>query len=269
MKIKSDTLLQLPGYFLVCSFITTAISGLLLAYYYAPSPQSASFSIEFIHENIFAGSVVVTMHHISGIGVILFTLINLGIVMFSEKNHTWLRIWQTGIVLIALYFGVRITGHLLLGNSSSVYLLKLIITRLTGTTLQSIEEAALNNTLSVALARVYVLHILILPGITGYVIYLHIKSMKQLGSDLEPLLLRPNTLLVLFTTIVIILSIFIKPSAQHVAIYGESWHAHAPWEIQVLAWVSHTLSFPGTIFSILALFILLFLSGYAVRKLKS
>ncbi len=189
--------------------------------------------------------------------------------MSKKISYTWARIWLTGIALIALFICLRITGHLLPGNNSSIYILKYIISKFVSADQLSNITPVLFDTLPVTLTRVYVLHILILPVVVVFIIYYHIISLKQFGAGLEPVKMRPTTILILFSTVIIVLSIFIKPTVNQFSAYGESWSANVPWEIQFLIWIKGLMSFSVAVISIIAALILFMSLGYIVRRIKS
>lgn len=269
-RFQRDFLFQLPGHLLVCSLITAALSGLLIAFYYIPTPDKAALSIDYIQEKVFAGTTIIIIHRLSGILAILFTLFNLIIILRLKKiSVSRIRIWQTGIMLIILFICFRITGYLLNGSNSAVYLLKSILVKFSNTKSHSTSLPELFNTFPVAFVRLYILHILILPGLAGIVLYKHIKRMKQLGYNLQPITTHPTIILTAFITFLTIISIFIKPTGRPISDYTENYLTNVPWIIESVIWVIKTLSLPvATILSLMILFLILSI-GNIIKKLKS
>lgn len=269
-KIQRDFLLQLPGYLLVCSVIAAVVSGLLIVFYYIPSPSKAALSIIYIQEKVFAGATIITIHRLSSILAIISTLLNLIIILPSKTiSNTWIRIWQSGIVLIILFICLRISGYILSGSNSSAYLLKSIILKFSGNKPLSTTLPTLFGSFPIAFIRFYILHILILPGLVGLVLYKHIKGMKHLGFNLKPINIHPTILFTAFITLLIIISTFIKPTGHPISAYTENHFANMPMVIQFLVGIKRSLSLPATVTIILIFFILVMVIGNIIKKFKS
>ena len=269
-RAQRDFLLQLPSYLLVCSLLTAAISGLLIAFYYIPTPTKAALSIDYIQEKVFAGTIIITIHRLSGILAIFFTLLNLIIILRLKKiSVSWIKIWQTGILLIILFICFKITGYLLTGSNSAAYLLKSILIKFSNTKSHSVSFPELFNTMPVAFVRVYVLHLVILPLLTGLIVYKHIKGMKQLGYNLQPITIHPIIILAAFITLLIIISTFIKPTEHPISVYTENYFANMPMVIQFLVGIKRSLSLSATVTIILIFFILIMSTGNIIKKFKS
>jgi hypothetical protein len=266
---KSDILLQLPGYLLVCSIIIAIITGLLLAFYYVPTPQSAAVSISRIQEEIFAGSLIVTMHRLSGIFAILFTLCNLIIIVVSKRfSYLWSKIWYTGVLLVILFAGLRITGFILMGNEPALNIIKLLSTQFAGTAAQLTSLPELFDSMPKIFNRVYMVHILVLPGVVCYIIYHHVKALKGFAADFQPFPIRPGTVLFIFTTMLIIISLFIRPIDEPIAAYGENWSALVPCILQFLILLKRAISLPGAVISIILGITLLLSVGLITKRLE-
>ena len=269
-KFQRDFLLQLPGYLLVCSFITAALSGLLIAFYYIPTPAKAALSISYIQENVFAGAVIITIHRVSIAAALLFTILNLIIIIAPKKiSDIWIQIWQTGIVLIILIICFRITGYLLTGSNSAVYLLKTILAKFSTATSHSASLPDLFSTLPVAFVRIYILHILIIPCLAGIALYKHIKGLRLLGYNLQPITIRPIIILTAFITLVTIISILIKPTGSPVSDYTEHYLTNVPWTIKTIIWVIKALSLPVAIILSLVIVFLILSIGNILKNIKT
>ncbi len=260
----------LSAYLLVCSLITAVLSGLLIACYYIPTPAKAALSIAAIQEKVFAGTTVITIHRLSGIFSMLFTLLNVIIILRLKKiSESWIRIWQTGIVLIILFIFFSTTGYLLTGSNSAAYLLKSILFKFSNTKSHGVSFPELFSSLPVAFVRVYVLHLVILPLLTGLIVYKHIKGLKQLGNNLQPITLHPIIILAAYITFLIIMSLFLKPAELLILDYTENYLANMPWIIKSIIWVIKTLSLPvAIILSLMILFLILSI-GNIIKKYKN
>lgn len=269
-RAQRDFLLQLPGYLLVCSLITAILSGLLIACYYIPTPAKAALSIGYIQEQIFAGTTVITIHRLSGISFLIFTLLNLIMILRIKKiTVSWIKIWRTGIVLIIMYLCFRITGYLLTGSNSAIYLLKSFLIKFSNGNSYSASFPELFSPLPVAFVRIYLLHILILPGLAGIAVYKHINGLKQLDNNLKPIAIPPILILAAYSMFLIVVSIFIKPVGSPISDYTENYLINVPWFIKFIIWLIKILTLPvAVLFSLIILFLILSI-GNAIKKLKS
>ena len=269
-KSIRDIFLQLPGYLLVCSFIIAVVSGLLIALYYIPSPSKAALSIIYIQERVFAGATIITIHRLSSILTIIFVLLNLISILPSKKiSNTWIRVWQSGIVLIILFICLRISGYILSGSNSSAYLLKSILLKFSGNKPFSTTLPTLLGNFPIAFVRFYILHILILPGLAGLVLFLHLKGMKLLGSELQPINRHPPILFTAFISMLIIISIFVKSAPNPISGYTQNHIANMPVVIQFLVGIKRSLSLPAAATCIVLFFILIMSIGNIIKKFKS
>ena len=269
-RFQRDFLLQLPGYLLVCSLITATLSGLLLACYYIPTPAKAALSIDYIKEQVFAGTTIITIHRLSGISIFIFTLLNLIMILRIKKiSVSWITIWRTGIVLIILFVFYRITGYLLNGSNSAAYLLKTLLIKFSNSNPNPASSPQLFSTLPVAFVRVYLLHILILPILTGIAVYKHINGLKHLEKILQPVTIPPIVILAAYIAFIIGISLFIKPAESPISDYTENLLANVPWIIKSIIGVIKTLSFPGAIILSLVLLFLILSTGNIIKNLKT
>ena len=267
VSLISGILLQLPGYLLVCSLITATITGFLLAFYYVPKPHGAAMSITNIQEEIFAGSLVVTMHRLSWLFAGVCTLCNMIIIIVSGRfSGTWSRIWYSGVFLVILLFGCSITGFLLRGNESAILTLKQLSTRLFGSTSTAVSLPALFDPVLRLFRGLYIVHGLIIPGALCYFVYTHVAGLRGFTTELKRVPLRPGTILFIFTTVLIALALIIQPLDVWVDTYGEDMSATMPPIMQCIMWLQRTLSPPGTIAVILAGISLLLSVGFIMKR---
>ncbi|MBA3767451.1 MAG: cytochrome bc complex cytochrome b subunit, partial [Acidobacteria bacterium] len=147
--------------------VVQAVTGVLLAFYYVPSAESAHTTVAYIEKVVPAGSWLRSMHHTGSHWLTLFLVLHLA-QMFWRKGYSRRPIgWISTVILLQLvlasgatgyslpwdaraYFGTRVTegiagGLPLLGNASRNWLLGGVeITPIT-------------------LARFFALHVLVVP----------------------------------------------------------------------------------------------------------
>ncbi|MBA3805093.1 MAG: cytochrome b N-terminal domain-containing protein, partial [Acidobacteria bacterium] len=147
--------------------VVQAVTGMLLAFYYVPSAESAHTTVAYIEKVVPAGSWLRAMHHTGSHWLTLFLVLHLA-QMFWRKGYSRRPIgWISTVILLQLilasgatgyslpwdaraYFGTRVTegiagGLPLIGNASRNWLLGGVeITPIT-------------------LARFFALHVLVVP----------------------------------------------------------------------------------------------------------
>jgi ubiquinol-cytochrome c reductase cytochrome b subunit len=147
--------------------VVQAVTGVLLAFYYVPSAESAHTTVAYIEKVVPAGSWLRAMHHYGSQWLTLFLVLHLA-QMFWRKGYSRRPVgWMSTVILLALvlaggatgyslpwdaraYFGTRVTegiagGLPLVGNASRSWLLGGVeITPIT-------------------LARFFALHVLVVP----------------------------------------------------------------------------------------------------------
>ena len=147
--------------------VVQAVTGVLLAFYYVPSAESAHTTVAYIEKVVPAGSWLRAMHHYGSQWLTLFLVLHLA-QMFWRKGYSRRPVgWMSTVILLGLvlaggatgyslpwdaraFFGTRVTegiagGLPLVGNASRNWLLG-------GTEITPIT-----------LARFFALHVLVVP----------------------------------------------------------------------------------------------------------
>jgi len=264
-----DTLLQLPRLLLICSIITAVVTGILIACYYIPTPEKAALSLKHLNEQVFAGAVILSIHRLSGVLALLFTLCNLLLILPAKNaSDTRQKIWRSGLVICIMLVGLQISGYLLTGSNSAVYLFKIILTKIfkAGTGLQGFPQ--LFDTLSIAFIRVYVLHCIILPAIAGWFLYTHIKALKQLHAVLKPFPLSAVIVYALFCLTVIAIVLLIKPAMVQVSTYGDTVFENVPWSIKFILSVKQVVPLSIAVPASVILFVAFWFMGTLIKRFK-
>lgn len=95
-------------------FLVQAITGLLLRFAYAPSPDKAYDSILYIENSIYFGGFVRGIHHWSGLFFVIITFLHFVRVFYSQAIFVPRRInWIIGMGLLILAIFSNFTGYLL------------------------------------------------------------------------------------------------------------------------------------------------------------
>lgn len=171
--------------------VVQAVTGVLLAFYYVPSAESAHTTVAYIEKVVPAGSWLRAMHHYGSQWLTLFLVLHLA-QMFWRKGYSRRPVgWMSTVILLALvlaggatgyslpwdaraFFGTRVTegiagGLPLIGNDSRNWLLGGVeITPIT-------------------LARFFALHVLVVPMLILLILTARLFVFRERGmvSDAE------------------------------------------------------------------------------------
>lgn len=95
-------------------FVTQAITGIMLAFYYKPTPEAAFASIQYIETQVRFGSSIRMIHHwAANLMILMCTAHMLRVfIMGAYKKPRELN-WVSGVVLLLLTLVFGFTGYLL------------------------------------------------------------------------------------------------------------------------------------------------------------
>jgi hypothetical protein len=95
-------------------FAIQAVTGIMLAFYYKPTPEAAYASIQYIETQVRFGAAVRAIHHWAANGMILMCTAHMlrVFVMGAFKKPRELN-WISGVVLLVLTLVFGFTGYLL------------------------------------------------------------------------------------------------------------------------------------------------------------
>lgn len=167
-------------------FVVQGITGIMLAFYYKPTPEAAYSSIQFIETQVNFGSAIRMIHHWSSNGMILMCTAHMirVFIMGAYKKPREFN-WVSGVLLLLLTLGFGLTGYLLPWDQRAFW----------ATTVATEIGAAIpvvGNLILVfarvgwdvaaeTLTRFYALHILILPLVTLAFMGIHFLMVRRQG----------------------------------------------------------------------------------------
>ncbi len=167
-------------------FIVQGITGIMLAFYYKPTPAEAYASIQFIENEVLLGSAVRSIHHWCANGMIVMATAHMlrVFIMGVYKPPRELN-WVSGVMLLAMTLAFGFTGYLLPWDQRA-YWATTVGTEIAGS-IPVIGELALVilragwSISSLTLSRFFAAHILILPIITIVSMGLHFIMVRKQG----------------------------------------------------------------------------------------
>ncbi|HEY8030126.1 MAG TPA: cytochrome b N-terminal domain-containing protein [Gaiellaceae bacterium] len=191
-KVPGDTnWMQTLGSATLTAFIVQALTGVILAMYYKPSPHDAYASIQNITDHVFMGWLVRGMHKWGASVFIILLFLHMGrVFLFGAYKYPRELNWIVGVLLLVLGLTEGFTGYLLPWDQTA-YWASVVGINLNGTApflgpwlaqfLRGGQEIS-GDTLS----RFYSLHMLIIPGGIIALITLHLYLVIRLGVTSPP-----------------------------------------------------------------------------------
>ncbi len=167
-------------------FLIQGITGIMLAFYYKPTPTEAYASIQFIENEVLLGSTFRMIHHWSANGMIVMAFAHMlrVFIMGAYKPPRELN-WVSGVTLLIMTLAFGFTGYLLPWDQRA-YWATTVGTEIGGS-IPIIGDLALVflrggwSITSLTLSRFFAAHILILPLVTVGFMGLHFIMVRKQG----------------------------------------------------------------------------------------
>jgi menaquinol-cytochrome c reductase cytochrome b subunit len=173
------------------AFVSQAITGVFLAFFYVPSATEAYDSVTHLTNDVFLGEFVRGMHKWGATVMIILIFLHMGRVFFfgAYKYPRELN-WVIGVVLLILTLVMGLTGYLLPFDQRS-YWATVVANNITGTGpvlgpyladfLRAGPEIG-----ATTLPRFYAIHMLLVPGAIIALIGAHLYLVVKLGTTAPP-----------------------------------------------------------------------------------
>jgi len=167
-------------------FIVQGITGIMLAFYYKPTPEAAFASIQFIETQVSFGAAIRAIHHWAANGMILMCTAHMlrVFIMGAFKPPRELN-WVSGVVLFLLTMVFGFTGYLLPWDQTA-YWATTVGSEIAGA-IPVIGDLALVflrvgwNVTGATLSRFYALHVIVVPLITVVFMGAHFIMIRRQG----------------------------------------------------------------------------------------
>lgn len=185
LYVAKNWLYVLGGLTLI-SFLLQAITGILLTFYYDPSPEGAYNSVDYITYQLPLGWLVRGVHHYGASAmVILIVLHMLRTYFFYAYKRPREINWLTGVLLLFVTLSFGFTGYLLPWDQKGYWATRVGTeiagsVPLVGTWVMQLMRGGANLG-QATLTRFYATHIMLLPAIIGLLIVTHIFQLRFHG----------------------------------------------------------------------------------------
>jgi quinol---cytochrome c reductase cytochrome b subunit, bacillus type len=173
------------------AFLSQAVTGVVLAMYYNPSPTQAYESARHITNDVFLGEFVRGMHKWGSSVMVILIFLHMGRTFFfgAYKYPRELN-WIIGVVLVVLTFVMSLTGYLLPFDQRS-YWATIVAANINGT--GPLVGPFLSDALrggaefgATTLSRFYAIHMLLIPALIAAMIGAHLYLVAKLGTTAPP-----------------------------------------------------------------------------------
>ena len=167
-------------------FFVQGITGIMLAFYYTPTPEAAYSSIQFIENQVRFGSAVRMIHHWSANLMIVMCIAHMlrVFIMGAFKPPRELN-WVSGALLLLLTLVFGFTGYLLPWDQRAFWATT-VGSEIAGS-IPVIGDLALLflrvgwNVTGQTLSRFYAMHIILLPVVTILLMVAHFLMVRRQG----------------------------------------------------------------------------------------
>jgi menaquinol-cytochrome c reductase cytochrome b subunit len=191
-KVPGDiNWMQTLGSATLTAFIVQAVTGVILAMYYKPTPEAAYSSIQNITDHVTMGWLVRGMHKWGASVFIILMFLHMGrVFLFGAYKYPRELNWIVGVLILAMGMMEGFTGYLLPWDQTA-YWASVVGINLNGTApflgpflaqfLRGGQEIGADT-----LTHFYSLHMLVIPGAIIGLITLHLYLIIRLGVTSPP-----------------------------------------------------------------------------------
>lgn len=167
-------------------FVTQGITGIMLAFYYQPTPETAYASIQFIESQVSFGAAIRAIHHWAANGMIVMATAHMlrVFIMGAYKPPRELN-WVSGVLLLILTLAFGFTGYLLPWDQRAFWATT-VGSEIAGS-IPVIGDLALVflrvgwDVSASTLSRFYALHVIAIPLLTLAFMFVHFMMIRRQG----------------------------------------------------------------------------------------
>src|SRR5579872_28316 len=172
-------------------FLVQALTGVLLAFNYAPTPGDSYNSLRYILTEVTAGKVMRGLHHWGASMIIVIVVLHMvQVFLWGAYKKPREGTWIVGVILLLLTLAYGLTGYLLPWDNRAYW--GTVVTTQIGATVPIVGPyvsrllASTGDIGVVTFARFYGLHVLLLPPATLLLVAVHVYLVRKHGVAPEP-----------------------------------------------------------------------------------
>jgi len=178
---------QVLGSVAVFAFLVQVVTGILLAFNYAPTAGEAYDSLKYIVVELTGGRLIRQLHHWgASLMIVVVVLHMVQVFLWGAYKKPREATWIVGVVLLLLTLAYGITGYLLPWDNRA-YWGTVVTTQIAASApfagkyiaqLMGVQDGQVG---AVTFARFYAIHVLLLPPATMALILLHVALVRRHG----------------------------------------------------------------------------------------
>jgi ubiquinol-cytochrome c reductase cytochrome b subunit len=178
---------QVLGSVAMFAFMTQAVTGILLALNYAPTPGDAYDSLRYVVTELTGGSLIRGLHHWGASLMIIVVVLHMTqVFLWGAYKKPREATWMVGCVLLLVTLAFGLTGYLLPWDNRA-YWGTMVTTQIASQApgagpyilrLLGSEGGAIGV---VTFARFYAVHVLLLPPLVMLLILIHVILVRRHG----------------------------------------------------------------------------------------
>ena len=179
------------GSLLAFLFVVQAVTGILLAMHYSPSPDHAYQSIVYLQHHVFLGRFIRGLHRWGASAMVLVAFLHLLRVYFmAAYKYPREATWLSGVALLAVVVGFGFTGYLLPWDQKA-YWATMVGSKIAAQTpfigpyVSTILKGGADLG-ALTLTRFYGIHMLLLPAVFLGLVGMHLFLVVWHGISANP-----------------------------------------------------------------------------------
>jgi quinol-cytochrome oxidoreductase complex cytochrome b subunit len=168
------------------TFIVLVVTGIILAFYYVPSPDHARASVAWIDSSLPFGSLVRNLHRWSAYAMIVLVFLHMVRVFVHGAYRKPRELsWVVGVLMLLLVLALGFTGYLLPWDQKGYWATNVGINiagsvPLAGPYLADLLRGG-QQLGALTLLRFYALHVFVLPLLLGVGLVAHFAMIRKQG----------------------------------------------------------------------------------------
>jgi ubiquinol-cytochrome c reductase cytochrome b subunit len=174
------------GSALAFTLMVQAVTGLLLASYYAPSATTAWASVAYIQQEVTLGWLIRGLHSTGASMMVALLIAHLVQVTVWGAYRAPREVnWWLGLVLLGLVLAFALTGYLLPWDQKGFWATQVATslvgdTPLVGDWVRRVLQGG-GDYGNLTLTHFYALHTMLLPAVTAFLVVVHVRLMRRHG----------------------------------------------------------------------------------------
>lgn len=264
-KINESAITLMPTFYLggllMIVFIFLTVSGMLLLFYYSPTPEHAFDSVIFIEEEVFGGAFIRSFHRMCSHIFLVLTAMHLLRVILSGAYKYRTFSYRLGMFIFGIIIFEAYAGYLLPMDQLSWWAaktgLELAGTLPFGSVIENILAPGGVGT-RLTLTRYFVLHSVMIPFLLTLLVSVHMYAVRRDGllkdtrkvsvDALYPLLIK--IFATMFSCSVILTVVFGAPLSEVADPSSPPNPVKSAW---FLLWIQEVVSWRAWLFNIIVL----------------